>query len=150
MAVIIAMILFMVFLFLSSLHFYWALGGRWKKDAAIPTKANNVKVFRPGVLATAVVGSGLMLFGLIVLIVIIRPQIEFLGWSHVIADYMLWIIAGIFILRAIGEFKYIGVFKKYRNTPFGRNDTKYYSPLCLVIGILSIMLALCKKGTSYF
>ena len=46
----------------------------------------------------------------------------------------------IFILRAVGECKYVGFFKQYSQTKFGRNDTKYYSPL--TIGILMLILVL--------
>ncbi len=59
-------------------------------------------------------------------------------------NYGLWIIAGIFILRAIGEFNYVGFFKKIKQTKFGQNDTKYYSPLCLTIGILTLLMELKK------
>ncbi len=57
---------------------------------------------------------------------------------------MFWLIASIFIIRAIGEFNYVGFFKKIKYTQFGRNDTKYYSPLCLIIGILTIIIDLNK------
>ena len=59
-------------------------------------------------------------------------------------DYGLWIIASVFILRAIGEFNYVGFLKKIKHTKFGQNDTKLYSPLCLTIGILIIIIALNK------
>jgi hypothetical protein len=59
-------------------------------------------------------------------------------------NYGLWIIAGIFILRAIGEFNYVGFFKKIKQTKFGQNDAKYYSPLCLTIGILTLLMELKK------
>jgi hypothetical protein len=47
----------------------------------------------------------------------------------------------LFILRAIGDFKYLGFFKKIKNTKFGQNDTKYFAPLCLIIGILTLLVA---------
>jgi hypothetical protein len=56
----------------------------------------------------------------------------------------LWLIAGVFMLRAIGEFKYVGFFKKVRKTAFGLNDTKFYSPLCLLIGLLMMIIQLNK------
>jgi hypothetical protein len=33
--------------------------------------------------------------------------------------------------RAIGEFKYVGFFKRVRGSRFARRDTLLYSPLCL-------------------
>ncbi|MGO4372233.1 DUF3995 domain-containing protein [Paenibacillus sp. MCAF20] len=44
-----------------------------------------------------------------------------------------WALAIVFAIRAIGEFHYLGLFKRYRNSPFGRLDTYVYSPLCLVM-----------------
>ena len=54
----------------------------------------------------------------------------------------LWIIAGIFILRAIGDFRYVGFFKSVKQSAFARADSRYYSPLCLLIGVLGIMIEL--------
>jgi hypothetical protein len=48
-------------------------------------------------------------------------------------------------LRAIGDFNYVGFFKKIKHTKFGKNDTKYFSPLCLTIGVLTIILELINK-----
>jgi hypothetical protein len=61
-------------------------------------------------------------------------------WLDILRKYGIWAIIVIFLVRAIGDFRYVGFFKKYRNTKFGKNDTKYYSPLCLLIGILGIMI----------
>lgn len=38
MASLLCILLFMIFLFLSSIHLYWAFGGKWGKDAAIEKK----------------------------------------------------------------------------------------------------------------
>ncbi|RZK64111.1 MAG: DUF3995 domain-containing protein, partial [Pedobacter sp.] len=56
--------------------------------------------------------------------------------------YGLWLIAGIFLLRSIGDFNYVGFFKKVKHTPFGKNDTMYYSPLSFGIGVLTLVMAL--------
>jgi hypothetical protein len=48
MTTTIAIVLFLVFLFLSSMHFYWGFGGRWGSDAVFPTKADNTKFKMPG------------------------------------------------------------------------------------------------------
>jgi hypothetical protein len=141
MTTVIAIILFLVFLFLASMHIYWALGGRWGRDAAVPAKDNNAKLFTPGPLPTLIVASGLLLLGFIVLVSGKLIAVPLPAWINHSA---LWIIAAIFLLRAIGDFKYVGFFKKITKTRFAQNDTKYYSPLCIVIGILAIVLALYK------
>lgn len=142
MTTIISIILFLIFLFLSSIHIYWGFGGRWGKDAIIPTKNdNNTKVMMPGLLPTFIVAFGLLGFGLFILVKSGLINFNFPMWLD---NYGLWIIASVFILRVIGEFNYVGFFKKIKHTKFGQHDTKFYSPLCLTIGILTIIIALNK------
>jgi hypothetical protein len=141
MTTIIAMILFLIFLFISAIHFYWAFGGTWGSDSVLPTKENNIKVLNPSVLSTIIVAFGLLGFGLFILIKSSILEFNLPNWLN---QYGLWIIASIFILRAIGDFNYVGFFKKIKQTKFGKNDTKYFSPLCLLIGILTLILELKK------
>jgi len=132
-------ILFIIFLFLSLVHIYWGLGGKWGSDAAVPTKKNNGKVMNPGLFECFVVALGLLGFGVFSLIkagVILFPL---RGW---LLNYGLWMIAALFLLRAVGEFKYVGFFKKVNATKFAKMDTKYYSPLCLLIALSAIILEL--------
>lgn len=142
MTIVIALILFSIFLFVSSIHFYWAFGGQWAGDAVLPTKdEDNTKVLNPPLLPSLIVGLGLLGFGLFILVM--SGLITF-GTPQWLSKYGLWIIASIFTLRAIGDFNYVGFFKKIKHTKFGKNDTKYFSPLCLTIGILTIVLELTK------
>ena len=143
MSLILAILLFLIFLFLSSLHFYWALGGKWGYGAVLPTKHDKTdqKALNPGIIATLIVAFGLLAFGLLPLIITGTIPFELPHWLD---KSGLWIIAGIFGIRAIGEFRYVGFFKKYKNTKFGRNDTKYYSPLCLLISLTAFALVLIR------
>ena len=142
MTIIIAIILFLIFLFISSIHIYWAFGGNWGSDAVLPTKDdNNTKVLNPSILPRLIVAFGLLGFGLHILIISGLIAFDIPQW---LSNYGLWIIASIFTLRAIGDFKYVGFFKKIKLTKFGENDTKYFSPLCLTIGILTLILELMK------
>lgn len=135
----ISLLLFAIFLFLSAIHLYWGLGGKWGANASIPTKRNGEKVMNPKPLDCFAVAIGLSAFGILVLV-----KAQFISWvlPPVILNYGIAVIAGIFLLRAIGEFRYVGFFKKIKNTTFGELDTKYYSPLCLLIGIMGIILKL--------
>ena len=54
----------------------------------------------------------------------------------------IWVLAAVFALRAIGDFRYIGIFKRVRGTRFARNDSLYFSPLCMGISGLAVWLAL--------
>ncbi|MDF3026821.1 MAG: hypothetical protein K0S23_1128 [Fluviicola sp.] len=139
MTFFIALILFLIFLFLSSIHFYWAFGGKWGSTAVIPTKDDVQPAMNPGIIATLIVAFGLFGFGILPLIVTGTIPFQLPHWLE---ESALWIIAGIFLFRAIGDFNYVGFFKKRKDTAFGKNDTKYYSPLCLLIGVLAVVLML--------
>ena len=45
-------------------------------------------------------------------------------------------LALLFFARAIGDFRYVGVFKSVTGTLFARRDTFLYSPLCLVLALI--------------
>lgn len=139
MNTLIAIFLFLIFLILSAIHFYWGAGGYWENEAVLPTKDDSIKPKSPGAAATFIVAIGLLLIGLFILSKVVFFNFTIPFWIN---KYGLWIIAAIFIIRAIGEFNYVGFFKKIKHTKFGYNDTKYYLPLCLIIGILAIILEL--------
>jgi hypothetical protein len=144
MTTLIAIILMSIFIFLSGIHIYWAFGGEWGNGAVIPTKNDDVKAIMPGVIPTIIVASGLLGFAFVVFMSLVKSELILPIWLEMILNYGLWVISGIFIIRAIGEFNYVGFFKKYKHTKFGQNDTKYYSPLCLTIGLLALLLELYK------
>jgi hypothetical protein len=131
------LILFVIFLALSIVHMYWGLGGKWKINEAVPTNAKGDSVLKPGPAACFVVAAGLLGFAIFVLYYAKIINIALPSWISV---YGLRIIAAIFILRAVGDFKYVGFFKKIQDTTFAKNDSGIYSPLCLTIGVLCICL----------
>ena len=132
-------ILIVLFLMLSLLHFYWVFGGKKGLDKALPTDNNGKRVLHPGKIETSIVAIGLLLFASYYVLKIGAFEI---GYPSLIFDFGGWIISAVFILRAIGEFKYVGYFKRIKNTAFGQLDTKYYSSLSLAIGILGIFVEL--------
>lgn len=121
-----------IFLLLSAIHFYWLAGGKWGLNVAVPTHALSDKaLFQPGIIATLVVSFGLLGFAFteyyhLSPVAAIPPQ------YHKVASAL---IIGIFALRAVGDFKYVGIFKKIKNTRFARNDTTFYTPLCIWLAV---------------
>jgi len=53
-----------------------------------------------------------------------------------------WGVALAFAARAIGECRYLGFLKRVRGTVFAQRDTRFYSPLCVLIAALACALAL--------
>lgn len=135
MGTLIYILIIGVFLFLSLIHFYWAFGGKWGLKNALPQSEKGETLFQPSAFASIIVGIGLFLMGLFF---VFKG-----GWiTLVIPEFILfygqYVIGGIFLLRAIGDFKHVGFFKKIRNTSFSKNDSKIFSPLCLLLGILCL------------
>lgn len=138
MVKVIAAVLFLIFLFLSLIHFYWAFGGKWATQGVYPRPDDKTPPRNPGIIATLLVAIALFGFGIFYLI---KCEILSFQLPQKIDKYGLWILIAIFTLRAIGDFKYLGFFKKIKNTKFGQNDTKYFAPLCLIIGFLTLLIA---------
>ena len=125
------------------LHTYWALNGQWGRIAVIPTKEDGGAIFEIGPISCMVVT--------IILLSLSYFYIRYFNTFLLVADeyegsglygYGLLAIAGGVFLRTIGDFKYVGFFKYVRNTTFGGLDTKYFSPLCGLLGLGSLALYL--------
>jgi hypothetical protein len=56
--------------------------------------------------------------------------------NNVFVQIAAWLIAAVFALRAIGDFRYVGFFKRIRDSKFARLDTLAYSPLCAALAVL--------------
>lgn len=133
--IILSSILTIIFLLLAILHLNWAIGNRWGYDAAIPTNADGSRPFTPGTFSCLIVGLGLALLSGFYFI---NPQEG--NPNNWIFDYGRWIIPIIFLLRALGDFKYAGFTKRIKNTTFAKMDSKYFSPLCLFISALGFLV----------
>ena len=129
----------LIFLFLSLLHVYWAMGGKWAYEGVFPQNPTGEKPLttQPGIVATLIVAGGLFLFALVTL-----------GNSGIFDQWLkikyfhtgLWIITGIFLLRTVGDFKYVGFSKKIKGTLFAKKDTQIYSPLTLGISLVNLFI----------
>ena len=122
-----------IFFFLSGLHIYWGLGGRRGLAAAVPRKANGAKRINPSAFDCFVVAFLLLGGGIFVLVRSHLLSIRLPSW---LLHSGSWILLVIFTARAIGECRYVGFFKKVKSSQFARLDTKYYSPLCVLIAAL--------------
>lgn len=122
----------------SAIHIYWALGGQRWVEKAIPTTQEGRELFQPSAFATWLVAIGLL--GVAALVYgmyfsnSLSPAIK--GYL----TYLVWAVSAAFILRAIGDFKWVGLFKKVKNTEFAINDSRYYSPLILFIGVVLLIM----------
>ncbi len=138
MEFVLSIVIAVIFIFLALLHFFWAFGGEWGISATIPTDLNGRRIFNPGWLGTILVAIGLLFFALIDLCAIGILAVPF-DSNYVL--YCMYLISGIFFLRFIGDLKYVGLFKKYKQSAFASRDTYIYSPLALFLSLSNGLLA---------
>lgn len=137
---ILSSVLALVFLVLGGFHFLWVAGVKYGLASAIPVKPGDKPTLKPGKFATLLVG--LALTSIAGFYVLQSGVIEVTGWELPI-KIASWAIPILFTLRAIGEFKYVGFFKRVKGTQFSKMDTRLFSPLCLTIGIMGGVIAAC-------
>jgi hypothetical protein len=120
------------------LHVFWAFGGKWGVNMVLPTKDDSqLPVLEPRMAGTLFIG--LLCFFASVLLLVQADLITIIK----ISPLSKWLcIAGgtVFLLRAIGDGRYVGFFKKIKHTRFAKQDTALYSPICVWIS-LSFFLA---------
>ena len=138
MTTILSLILSLIFLTLAGFHYYWFFGGAWGLDHVIPSKTKASKTLEIPKFATLLVAVGLTGVAFLYLL---KAGILIFHLPNLIRDYSYWVIPSIFTLRAIGEFKYVGFFKKVKGTNFAKADSKMFSPLCLFIGVIGFLVA---------
>jgi len=134
---IISIVLFFILFTLAMLHFYWAFGGKWAFENTLPQNESGKRVLNQNPVSCVFVGTMLSMFGLFVLI---KSKIILIVLPIWLSQYGFYFLFFLFTARAIGDFNYVGFFKKIKNTTFGRLDYLIYSPVSLLIGILFLIL----------
>jgi Protein of unknown function (DUF3995) len=133
--VIAGSIAILILLIGAAVHVYWAAGGKAGKGAAIPA-ANGRAVIKPSAFGTALVAVVLCMMAALVALRIGWLDLPALPSDSVVVEIGTWLMAGVFALRAIGDFRYVGFFKRIRDSRFARLDTLAYSPLCAFLALL--------------
>jgi Protein of unknown function (DUF3995) len=135
---IVAAFLAAVLFLLAALHLFWVVRGA-AHAVAIPTRADGSRLINPGHTATILVALALAVAALIVLG---RAELLNLGLPSRVVRAGSWGVAATFAARAVGDFRYAGLFKRLRSTPFARWDTLVFTPLCIVIAIAATWISI--------
>ena len=112
-------------------HFAMALAPFPRESVAVPY-LNGRPLFVPSVTATAAVGVGLLLCALLV---VSTAGVVAVGLSPRVLSALCAGLALGLLLRAVGDFRYVGFFKSVRGSRFATMDTWCYSPVCLALSI---------------
>jgi len=113
----------------------------WGHTVTIPTDLNGRKLFRPGALTIFSVAIMLLFFALVNLCLILPV----LPMPVKYIRFPLMGIALMFLLRAVGDFNYLGFTKRFNKTLFAKLDYALISPLCLILGISHLIVAFCSE-----
>jgi uncharacterized protein DUF3995 len=124
-----------ILLLAAAIHVYWAAGGKAGRAAAVPT-ADGRAVIKPSPLGTGLVAAGLCVIAGLLAFRIGWLKLPGVADNNVLVQIAAWLIAAVFALRAIGDFRYVGFFKRIRDSKFARLDTLAYSPLCAALAVL--------------
>ena len=120
-----------VFVVLALWHFYMAAAPAGGRGGAVPTTQGK-PLFVPSTKATIAVGGVLLVFAVLVAATAGLLAIGLPSWL------LRWLSYGLalgLLARAIGEFRYVGFFKRVVGSRFATLDTFVYSPLCLALAI---------------
>lgn len=123
---------------LGVLHVYWAAGGGWGTDVTIP-KQDGKPLFRPPPAGTLLVAFLLFSAGLVVLGRLALWGAALPRWVFVAGT---WTLVAVFVGRVVGDLRWFGVFKRQRGTAFARWDTWLFVPLCFVLALGCLVVAL--------
>ena len=111
---------------LGLLHVCWATGGRWGTDVAIP-KRDGAPLFTPSPASTLLIAVLLFAAAFVLLGRVGMWGLWLPRWPFVIGT---WTLAVVFGARAVGDFRWFGLFKRRTEAPFAWWDTWLYVPLC--------------------
>ena len=131
-------IAFLILMFLSIIHFLWAFGVKWGYKAVLPADEENNLKLKPSKTITIIVACLLAFAAVLYAVKAKIVTVYFV--PNLLVNVGLYIVLVVFFIRSIGDFKYVGFFKKTKNTMFAKNDTKYFSPLCLFLSIISMVI----------
>jgi Protein of unknown function (DUF3995) len=118
-----------VFVALALWHFVMALTPSSGLGGAVPVDGGK-PLFVPSTRATLAVGFVLLLFAALVAATT--------GWLDLpvprsVLSGLSMALAAALAARAVGDFRYVGFFKRVRGSRFAVLDTRVYSPLCLLM-----------------
>jgi Protein of unknown function (DUF3995) len=122
---------------LAVIHVYWAFGGRRGAGSVVP-ELDGKPLFRPRAFETVGVAVLLLVAAALVLA---RAGTGLDVFPRIVSAWGTRALAVVLVVRSIGDFRYVGFFKRHRGTSFARLDTFCYSPLALALGLGAAVVA---------
>jgi len=134
---IVTLLVCIVLLLIAVLNIYWAFGGHKGINGAIPTIKGH-RLLHPGPLGTLAVALSLILASIVIGV---QGQIIRIPFLKRISFWSSCVIALVFLIRSIGDFRYVGFFKTVQRSIFAQRDNMFYTPLCLLLTVMVAFIA---------
>jgi hypothetical protein len=122
---------------ITGIHFFWLIGGKIGLKYAFPHNSKHrKKIYRPKTIVLFIITGVLALMTFLCLAQtdsfnnILNPEI--IIWGNRVTGI-------IFLFRAIGNFKYLGFTKTFKDTEFAQLDTYIYCPVSLAISLCAFI-----------
>src|ERR1700759_5334524 len=141
-ASVLAGVVGLAFVVLSLWHVRMAFWPSSGESGAMPSVSGK-SLFVPSAAATLAVAA--VLFGFACLVAA-RAGLVRVGVAPRTLSWLCYLLAAGLLARAVGEFRYVGFFKRVGDSRFARLDTLVYSPLCLVLAIGVALVAWLQGG----
>ncbi len=119
----------LAFVVISLWHVYMAVVPDAGVSWAVPSREGK-PLFRPSRAATFIVAVLLLLLAALIAAC---AGLWHIGIPHRVLLWLSYALALGLVGRAIGDFRYVGFFKRVRGSPFARMDSLVFSPLCLLL-----------------
>ena len=126
---VIASLVGVAFVILAIWHFYMAMFPAANASGAVPS-IDGRPLFTPSTRATVGVGIVLLMFALLVAA---TGRLVDVGVSSRLLTWASFALALGLLARAIGDFRYVGFFKRVRGSRFATLDSYLFSPICLLL-----------------
>jgi Protein of unknown function (DUF3995) len=134
---------------LAALHVYWAAGGRAGAQVAVPRVAQTGDAARP-LFAPSPWGTLAVALALLAAATFVTAAIGGFGSGRPVrvGRVITGILALAFLLRGVGDFRYVGLFKSIGEEPFRSWDTWLFSPLCVAVAVAAFAVARGRTPTT--
>ncbi|MDF2959829.1 MAG: hypothetical protein K0S39_1564 [Paenibacillus sp.] len=123
-----------ILMLLGLFHLYWAAGGKWGTKGVLPVREGETEpLFKPQPAVTTAVA---ILFFTVSFLLLAQGGFVPAFGPNGVTGWSCTVCAAAFLLRAIGDFRYLGFFKRVKSTRFAALDTQLYSPLSFLLALL--------------
>ncbi|MFN2425797.1 MAG: DUF3995 domain-containing protein [Candidatus Binatia bacterium] len=133
MAATIALCLFT----LATVHFYWGLCCIDGRPMLVP-ELDGKPAYKPRNSDYLDVASALVLA---CVIVAARGEVVHSPMPVAWTNTATFAVGAVLIARAIGDFRFVGFFKRVHDTRFAEWDTRLFSPVSLLLGVATLWVA---------